>query len=344
MNFKEKSKPSTTVKAIANLAPQIGINANALAKMSVYVDKCPDEIGWLGTVESIGKRRYIISDVFLFDQNVHSTTTEITPEGLSTFGEEILTRPDGMEIWNNLKMWGHSHVNMGVFASGQDDKQMEEFESIGQPWFVRLICNKKGDMTIDFFDYEHGISYLDVPWIELSSPEESEIKNKIAELEEQLRTQATARMETYTTEIEEEMKEKVKKFSTATTQNSSYSNAYGHMVNNKWVAWTQKEKEEYLEEEKKTERGKSTITGQRIGFHTITEPDEFEEDDDVTGYFTQDMLCELAECITLNELEAELSLYGYHNYFTDNDLETILRVAYKTQARVEGIYKGGNLL
>ena len=67
-----------------------------------------DEVGWLGTVYYNSEHNYyFVSDVFLFDQEVHGTTTEITPEGLADFATELLQREDGMEIWNNMKLWGH---------------------------------------------------------------------------------------------------------------------------------------------------------------------------------------------------------------------------------------------
>jgi len=255
--FKEKKNPTTTVKAIASLTPKVGIRSDALIKMKIYVEECNDEIGWLGTVQELGNRQYIIDDVFLFEQDVHGATTEITPDGLSKFGEELMTKPDGMDIWNNLKMWGHSHVNMSITPSGQDDKQMEEFESIGQNWFLRLICNKRGDMKIDLFDYENGITYLDVIWVELASKEEEIIKKQIEELQTQLEAFQETKEDQYKSVIEAEIEEKVSKMVDKTHSVSigkDYPRGYGYWQSGAWVSYDDNDKE--LPEKKNWTRGK----------------------------------------------------------------------------------------
>jgi len=48
-------------------------------------------------------------------------------------------------------------------------------------------------------------------------------------------------------------------------------------------------------------------------------------------------LLELAECKTLEEVEHEVSMLGYPYYFTEDDLERILRVAFKTHNKYLGI-------
>lgn len=359
MNFIERLNPDTKVQVIANKVPRIGIMSDALAKMFVYVDECSDEIGWLGTVKQINEKYYIIEDVFLFDQNVHGTTTEITPEGLSEFAEELLKREDGLEIWNNLKMWGHSHVNMSVTPSGQDDKQMKEFGEIGHDWFIRLICNKKGDMKLDFFDYKHGIAFLDVPWEEVATEEENSIQEEIFRLQELLEEAKKKRVELYKEPIKEEMKVKVRKIHTTynygkywTNQKAAYANAYGRYVDGKWKRWdevlpTEEEKKMYGSVIPSVYLGGTIALGggkkkeeenekRKIGRYL--EQDAFESDDDVREFFTSQELIELSQCRSLEELEDELELYGYYQYFTENDLERIFRVAYKESTRYSDYY------
>ena len=116
-----------SVKLMKGFEPKIFINVNAMNKMKEYIRQSSLEIGWLGTCEKLDNSSYYIGDVFLFKQEVHATTTEITTEGLSEFAMELLSTNDGIEIWNNMKVWGHSHVNMGTSPSSQDDKQIEVF-------------------------------------------------------------------------------------------------------------------------------------------------------------------------------------------------------------------------
>lgn len=322
--FEERKKPTTTTKVLKNSIPVVGVNSTAIAKMAIYVEECKDEIGWLGTALHDEKNNtFVIDDVFLFEQDVHGATTEITPEGLGDFANEILQKPDGMELWNNLKVWGHSHVNMGVTPSGQDDKQMETFKEGGHNWFIRIIANKKGDMKIDLYNYATGVIYVDLPWIEVLSQEEQNIKKQINALYETLDELSDGRIQSYEKDIKEEMKEKVReiKYSyhagyhnqkkntpTVTKRNSIQPpiTTYGNMVM-------------YGDDE--------TDTVDRSGYYHGQ--DIFTTDDEVLGMFEADELLELAHYTRFDDLQDELEDWGFYNFFTDNDVERIYRVMIK---------------
>lgn len=122
MNYFKPSSGKTKVEVIKECIPNVYIDTVTLAKMKIFIDECNDEIGWLGTAYKVGND-IVINDVLLFKQEVHSTTTEITPEGLSEFGEEILSQEDGVDLWNSIKVWGHSHANMSV---SHQDKMMNK--------------------------------------------------------------------------------------------------------------------------------------------------------------------------------------------------------------------------
>lgn len=235
----DTSKPS--VKVLERFMPLVIISKEALIKMQLYVEGCPNEIGWLGTATKNNDNVFFIDDVFLFEQDVHSTTTEITPEGLSSFAEELLQQPNGVEIWNNIKVWGHSHVNMSTFSSTQDDKQMETFSEGGHPWFLRIIANKKGDITIDLYDYEHGIIYSNLSWWEEVSDAEREIEKQITELKKQLANINSSIIETLKPSIADEIKQKVKfktqviGFNNYRNNNSRFNDNY--VYNNTWDDW-----------------------------------------------------------------------------------------------------------
>jgi len=176
----------------------------ARQKMEIYCDLSDGEIGWLGFVEDLGDTGFLIKDVALLKQEVHSTTTEITPEGLLEFWSK--TAP---EEQLKIKLWGHSHVNMGVSPSGQDNDQMEYFKD-GNPWFIRLITNKKREYHIDIYDYSNGLQvHMDQSDLITYNPKANELKKS----------------------IEEEIKEKVteKKYSSSSNlpAKSSYSNSWG---------------------------------------------------------------------------------------------------------------------
>jgi hypothetical protein len=358
--FKERTNPTVKIEVVKEFAPRVGITSEALTKMQVYVAECSDEIGWLGTARMNKEARtVIIDDVYLFEQDVHGATTEITPEGLTDFATELLEKgEEGIEIWNNLKMWGHSHVNMGITPSGQDNSQMKTFKEGGHDWFIRLIANKKGEMKLDLYDYETGVTYLDLPWVEIMDEESNRINQQIEVLYAQLDAHEKARLEAYQAGIKEEMKTKVRKMRTVTTTartgyqttaNYNYANEYGYYKNGVWIRRSEKEKEEYLkaQAEKKTHKsstktkqetkhsGTSTTTHSTIdrkGFYK--EQDLLESDDDVLQYFSDMELFELSANASLKELEEEIELFGYFNFFTDNDLERIYRVMRKVESKL----------
>ena len=178
------------VKLMEKFAPKISINLNAMNKMKEYVRQSDLEIGWLGTSRRVGNVFYI-DDVFLFRQEVHATTTEITTEGLNEFAMDLLYEENGVEIWNNMKVWGHSHVTMPTTPSGQDDKQIEVFAENAEDFFIRIIANKSGDFRIDLYDFTTGVIYEKLPY-EISYGADTDIieslYKKIAEIEEMICT------------------------------------------------------------------------------------------------------------------------------------------------------------
>lgn len=159
---------AATTRAVvmaAHTPPTVVFSEIALAKMARYVGFCAEEVGWLGFVDhDEGSSLYTVFDVVLFKQRVHAATTEISADALAEMTMELLDRPDGMELVNKMRFWGHSHVNMAVSPSGQDDAQMQVFASNDCEFMIRAICNKRGEMKVDVYDYEVGIQWMDAQW------------------------------------------------------------------------------------------------------------------------------------------------------------------------------------
>ncbi len=169
--------------------PRILITRQAYEDMYILVDEVNKEVGWIGTVERAGSD-FLIKEIFLLEQETHVATCEITADGLAEWAQEIMaSRPDGMEVVNSLRFWGHSHVNMGTSPSGQDESQMTVFVENGCNYFIRGILNKQGRMEFTLFLYDVGIKISDVEW-ELYEPVDE------------------SRRERWKTEIEAKVKEK----------------------------------------------------------------------------------------------------------------------------------------
>ncbi len=320
ITFKESTgKP--TIKALEICVPQIIISPLALDKMKVYVDECRDEVGWLGTAVRDDKGIYI-TDTFLFDQEVSAVTTDITEEGLSTFAEELLKQPNGVEIWNNIKVWGHSHVNMATSPSRTDENQMETFVECGHDWFIRIIANKNGSLRIDLFDYALGVIYSDMPWQTGLSEEEVRLYNIINESKKKLKEINSKRMATITDSIVEEIKQKVRK--------KTYQSSIGYNTeyNTEYTNW--KTNYSTIEKEDKTTTAlddfkKKGNTGNEKD--ADSEPDLIMDKDDIEGYFTQSALIDIGECATMFDAIVVLEEYGYEGFFSHRDIYKIWKYA-----------------
>lgn len=196
-----------TVKLMNEASHNVYILPDARAKMEMYCELCAKEIGWLGFVKKFPGTGYLITDVVLLKQEVHATTTEIDPAALLDFWAETPVEQQG-----DIKLWGHSHVNMAPSPSGQDDSQMDYFKD-GNDWFIRLITNKKGDMNITIYDYANGVQIHD-DVLYTFNPKRAELKTQIE------------------AEIKEKVKEKTYTPVTKTTPNTGKNTAAYNAYNN----------------------------------------------------------------------------------------------------------------
>ncbi|MGD9382357.1 MAG: hypothetical protein PVI03_07925 [Candidatus Thorarchaeota archaeon] len=168
-NVKEElpeSKPKFTVQAgslTAKTSPILPVEAThtptvfytpkAWTKIRRAVDKCTKEVGWLGIVERQGDD-YLIEDIFIPKQTVSHTETDID-------AEDMVDLVMSLEEPDKLLYWGHSHVNMGVSPSGQDEQQTAEYLEHAD-FFIRGIYNKKGEAKVDVFDMKLGLVFQKV--------------------------------------------------------------------------------------------------------------------------------------------------------------------------------------
>ena len=260
--FKVRTNADTKIQTIFG-TPKVYITTNAYAKMAHIVDMVDKEVGWLGTAEWVKPSDIlVIDDIFLFHQEVNSSTCEITPEGLAEFAEELLQKDNGVDIWNNIKVWGHSHVNMGVSPSSQDDSQMKVFADHND-WFLRIIANKSGELKVDLFDYQANISYIDLKW-NILIPELSSTKEFIEK------------------EIKEKVKEKTYSHNYGYTYGYGYGYGYGYNKNKK-----------ENKKDKKKEKKYNII--KKLNEYEDYEYYRYCPNLEVYRYFTRDEIIEIAE-------------------------------------------------
>lgn len=132
--------------------------AKTKAIIDYLVNSCTQEVGWLGTVQTTPEG-YLIDAIYVPTQTVHATETDIGIEAMTALAEELFSK--GKDP-GTLYYWGHSHVNMGVSPSAQDERQVREYLD-GCPVFIREIRNKKGEVKLDIYLRDQRVVHQCVP-------------------------------------------------------------------------------------------------------------------------------------------------------------------------------------
>lgn len=150
--------------------PTVFYTAQVKGIIDYLVHKCPDEVGWLGTVQTLANGDFLIDQIFVPKQTVCATETDIDTTAMGELAEELFNMNKDP---STLIYWGHSHVNMGVTPSGQDETQIAEYLE-DCPRFIRGIYNKRGDSKVDVYDVTNRVIHQCVPQrVQYSLPEET---------------------------------------------------------------------------------------------------------------------------------------------------------------------------
>jgi hypothetical protein len=93
-------------------------------------------------------QRLLVTDVFIFKQESSSGGTDIEGADLGAGIFELLGAGVDPE---KIKLWWHSHGNMGVFFSGTDTNTMDTNPNLtGSPFFISIVGNKAHDYNVRF--------------------------------------------------------------------------------------------------------------------------------------------------------------------------------------------------
>jgi hypothetical protein len=92
----------------------------------------------------------------------------MSAQDVANLGMEVLNLypgEEGMEIYNSLNFWGHSHPSFSTSPSGQDNAQVDLFRENECEFLLRGIFNQMGRAEFTYFDFNLGIEIKDVPWM-----------------------------------------------------------------------------------------------------------------------------------------------------------------------------------
>lgn len=126
----------------------------AWQKMWALVKECESEIGWHGTVVRDSVDSFTVTDIILYKQEVTGATVQsIEPD----YTHWLIAQPD--EIFNHLRLQGHSHVRMACSPSGVDQAQMDGILSQAPEFYIFMILNKHESHWIEIHLPEFNCVY-----------------------------------------------------------------------------------------------------------------------------------------------------------------------------------------
>jgi proteasome lid subunit RPN8/RPN11 len=145
-------------------APPIRIRQHALAKLLLYAERCPMEIGGLGYVLQ-DEAGLFIPDLFVLPQKVSASDTELDPEALCAFLARLVSEDADV---SSVRLWWHSHGDMDLIWSETD---CSTIGSLPGDFWVAIVVNRRGEIRCRLDAFAPERRTWDVPLVEI--PEES---------------------------------------------------------------------------------------------------------------------------------------------------------------------------
>lgn len=156
--FDGKLEYSRAFKWEDNDKATIYLSSVAFAKMNTLIQQFSDEIAWHGVVhrDEEDSSLFYITDILVYPQVVTGSTVNTDQDAYQTW---LYSFED--DVFNNIRMQGHSHVNMGVSPSGVDTTHQEKIlEQISEDdYYIFMIWNKRYEHFVRIFDLKNNTLY-----------------------------------------------------------------------------------------------------------------------------------------------------------------------------------------
>ena len=136
----------------------IFLSSVAFAKMNALIQQFDSEVAWHGVVHRDEEDPTIfrITDILVYPQVVSGVTVNTDQDAYQTW---LYAFDD--DVFNNIRMQEHSHVNMGVSPSGVDTTHQEKI--LGQirddDYYIFMIWNKRYEHFVRIFDLKNNTLY-----------------------------------------------------------------------------------------------------------------------------------------------------------------------------------------
>lgn len=131
----------------------------AYRKFQALVKDFDNEVAWHGVAyrnEDLAKDEYYITDILVYPQEVTGATVTTDQK---KYQDWLMSHDD--ETFNNIRMQGHSHVNMHVAPSGVDEALYDSLlaQLDDTMFYIFMIWNKKGDKTCKIYDLAKNVLF-----------------------------------------------------------------------------------------------------------------------------------------------------------------------------------------
>lgn len=147
-------------KTFSNIQRKANLYFTELAylKMLTLVREFDKEVAWHGIAKRCEGEEdaYIISDILVYPQEVTGATVNTDQEKYQMW---LMSHDD--DVFNNIRMQGHSHVNMSTSPSTVDTSLYERIlEQLDDDMFyIFLIWNKRNEKTVKIYDLAKNVLF-----------------------------------------------------------------------------------------------------------------------------------------------------------------------------------------
>jgi hypothetical protein len=126
----------------------------------LYAERCPVEIGGLGTLLEDAEG-LLITDLFLLSQKVSASDTELDAEALFDFLGRLMA--EGGDV-AGVRVWWHSHADMDLIWSQTD---CTTIGSLPGDFWVALLVNRRGEIVCRLDAFRPQRQTWEIPLVEV---------------------------------------------------------------------------------------------------------------------------------------------------------------------------------
>lgn len=148
---------------------EIRIRRQALDKLLLYAERCPVEIGGLGTVAEDAEG-LLITDLFLLGQKVSASDTELDADALFEFLGRLVA--EGGDV-ARVRVWWHSHADMDLIWSETD---CATIGSLPGEYWVALLANRRGEILCRLDAFAPRRQTWELPLVEVVEEERGDLE------------------------------------------------------------------------------------------------------------------------------------------------------------------------